>query len=146
MKNLIIKMQSQYRLAFNSLLNAPGFVVSVLLTMSLTLATLFVVLSLVNTYFVKPLDVLDEKNLYVIEQEVDTPSGTHAGFQSYKAIVHWYKSQNSFDKVAAISPGNFIVNSLPGEPRVVATYSTPDYFDLLKVPLLLGKSFLLSWL
>ena len=141
MKNTLVKMRSQYRLALNSLLNAPGFVSSVLVTISLTLATLFVVLSLVNTYFVKPLNVLNEKKLYVIEQEVDTPSGTHAGFQSYKSIIHWFKSQNSLDKVAAISPGNFIVTSLPGEPRVVATYATTDYFELLKVPVLLGQKF-----
>mgnify|MGYP006970136823 CR=1 FL=1 len=71
-----IKTKTQVNLAFRSLKNAPGFVTSVIVTMSLTLATLFVVFSLVNTYFLKPLNVLDEPKLYVVEQEVDTPAGT----------------------------------------------------------------------
>jgi len=139
--NTFIKLRSQFSLALRSLMNAPGFATSVMVTMSLTMATLFVVLSLVNSYFVKPLNVLDEQNLYVVEQEVDTPSGTHSGYQSYKAIVHWFKTQESFDKVAAISPGNMIVTNLPGEPKVVATYATQDYFELFKVPLILGQKF-----
>jgi predicted permease len=135
------KIQSQFKLALSSLMQAPGFVSSVLITMSLTMATLFVVLSLVNSYFVKPLNVLDENNLYVLEQEVDTPSGTHAGFQSYKAIIHWYKTQNSFDRAAAISPSQLMINNLPGEPKYTATYATPDYFELFNVPIILGRKF-----
>lgn len=136
-----IKTKTQFNLAFRSLKSAPGFVASVMVTMSLTLATLFVVFSLVNTYFLKPLDVLDEQKLYVVEQEVDTPIGTHSGFQSYKAIIHWYKTQSSFEKLTPVSPNNIMLTSLPGEPRVVATFAMPDYFDLLKVPMLLGQSF-----
>ena len=136
-----IRTKTQFNLAFNSLKNAPGFVASVMVTMSLTLATLFVVFSLVNTYFLKPLNVLDEQKLYVVEQEVDTPAGTHSGFQSYKSIIHWYKTQNSFDKLTPVSPNNIMLTSLPGEPRVVATFAMPDYFDIFKVPMLLGHSF-----
>jgi predicted permease len=136
-----IKTKTQVNLAFRSLKNAPGFVTSVIVTMSLTLATLFVVFSLVNTYFLKPLNVLDEPKLYVVEQEVDTPAGTHTGFQSYKSIVHWYKTQSSFDKITPVNPNNIILTNLPGEPKVIATFAMPDYFALFKVPMLLGQSF-----
>ena len=136
-----IKTKTQFNLAFNSLKNAPGFVASVIVTMSLTLATLFVIFSLVNTYFLKPLNVLDEGNLYVVEQEVDTPSGTHSGYQSYKSIIHWYKTQNSFDKLTPVNPNNIVLINLPGEPKAVATYAMPDYFDIFNVPMLLGHSF-----
>ncbi|MEW6982700.1 ABC transporter permease [Colwelliaceae bacterium 6471] len=141
MMNIYLKFKTQFRLAFKSLLNAPGFVSSVLVTMSLTMATVFVIFSLVNTYFLKPLNVLDEQKLYVVEQEVDTPSGTNSGYQSYKSMVHWMKTQNSFEKVAVVSPANDIITNLPGEPKVVATYTTPDYYDLFKVPLVLGQKF-----
>jgi len=137
----LIKTKTQVNLAFRSLKNAPGFVASVMVTMSLTLATLFVVFSLVNTYFLKPLNVLDEQRLYVVEQEVDTPAGTHSGYQSYKSIIHWYKTQNSFDKLTPVNPNNFILTNLPGEPKVVATFAMPDYFEIFKVPMILGQSF-----
>lgn len=61
MMSKFTKISSQLKLAFSSLMQAPGFVSSVLVTMSLTMATLFVVFSLVNSYFIKPLNVLDEK-------------------------------------------------------------------------------------
>jgi predicted permease len=136
-----IKTKTQVNLAFRSLKNAPGFVASVMVTMSLTLATLFVVFSLVNTYFLKPLNVLDEQKLFVVEQEVDTPAGTHSGYQSYKSIVHWYQTQSSFDRLTPVSPNNMILTSLPGEPKVIATFAMPDYYELFKVPMLLGQSF-----
>lgn len=137
----LIKAQTQFNLAFRSLKNAPGFVASVMVTMSLTLATLFVIFSLVNTYFLKPLKVLDEDKLYVVEQEVDTPAGTHSGYQSYKSIIHWYKTQSSFEKLTPVSPNNLILTSLPGEPKVIATFAMPDYFKLFNVPIIMGKTF-----
>ncbi|MCP4988924.1 MAG: FtsX-like permease family protein [Colwellia sp.] len=137
----LMKAQTQFNLAFRSLKSAPGFVASVMVTMSLTLATLFVIFSLVNTYFLKPLNVLDEDRLFVIEQEVDTAAGTLSGYQSYKAIIHWYKTQNSFEKLTPVNPNNFILTNLPGEPKVVASFTMPDYFEILKVPMLLGQSF-----
>ena len=136
-----IKTKTQCRLALKSLISAPGFVASVMVTMSLTLATLFVIFSLVNSYFIKPLNVLDESNLYVLEQEVDTPSGTHSHYQSYKSIIHWFNTQNSFDKIVAVNPGNIVLTNLPGEPKAIGTFSTPDYFDIFNVPIILGRKF-----
>jgi len=139
--NAFIKTKSQLSLAYKSLSNAPGFVASVMVTMSLTLATLFVIFSLVNTYFFKPLNVLDEKKLYVVEQEVTTPAGVHSGFQSYKSIIHWYKTQSSFEKLTPVSPNNMVFTNLPGEPKLAATFATPDYYDIFNVPIILGQKF-----
>ena len=137
----IRKFNTQFKLALKSIQNAPGFSASVIITMSLSLAMVFVIFALVNTYFIRPLNVLDENKLYVVEQEVDAASGTHSGYQSYKAIDHWIKTQNSFEKVAAISASDFIVKNLAGEPKVVATYASPDYYDIFKVPMILGNAF-----
>lgn len=138
--SLATKTLTQGRLALKSLLNVPGFVTSVVLTMSLTMATLFVVMSLVNTYFFRPLDVLDEPNLYVVEQEVETPTGVHSGFQSYKTIIQWLRTQSSFEKITPVSPSQMVVRNLPGEPKVLATFATADYFELLNVPVILGQA------
>jgi len=140
----LIRIKSQFSLAYKSLKSAPGFVASVILTMSLTLATLFVTFSLVNAYFFKPLNVLDEKNLYVVEQETSTITGVRSGFQSYKSIVHWYKTQSSFDKLTPVSLEHMMFTNLPGEPKVVVTFATPDYYDIFNVPIILGQNFSLD--
>ena len=65
----------------------------------------------------------------------------HSGFQSYKSIVHWYKSQSSFEKLTPVSPNNLVLTNLPGEPKVIATFASSDYYDIFKVPMILGQSF-----
>ena len=133
------RFAAQSRLAFQSLRQSPGFVFSVVATMSLTLAIVFVVVSLVNTYFIHPLDVHDEDNLYVIEQRIESDAGVYDGYQSYKGIVHWMRTQTVFDQAAAVSPSDMMVSSFPGEPKYVVTFASPDYFTLLNVPVILGR-------
>jgi macrolide transport system ATP-binding/permease protein len=139
--NPLLSLQTQLRLAYHSLRHAQGFAASVVTTMSLTLAIVLVVFALVNTYFFKPLNVVDESRLYVVEQEVETTAGVQSGFQSYKAIVHWYKTQRSFERLTPVNPGELVITNLPGEPKLVATFTMPDYFELLRVPLALGQKF-----
>ena len=134
-------ISAQFALAFQSLRKTPGFVLSVVMTMSCTLAVVFVVASVVNAYFIRPLKVLDEQNLYVVEQQVQTEAGTHTGYQSYKGIVHWMRTQQSLDKAAAISPANVTLMGVPGEPNVVSTFASAEYFTLFEVPILFGRGF-----
>jgi len=131
----------QLKLAYRSLLNAPGFLAATLITLSLTLASLFVVVSIVNTYFLKPMPVMDEKRLTVIEQETVFGSGSAMGFQSFQSIIHWYKNSNSFEKSAIMNSGQHIFTSIKGEPRVNVIFSTFEYFNILKVPFVLGQGF-----
>ena len=84
----LTKTRSQLRLAWASLMNAPGFVTAVVSTLALTLAALFVVLSLVNSYFLKPLDVFDENRMVVVEQSLTYDDYDAVGFQSYQSMVH----------------------------------------------------------
>lgn len=94
----LTKTHSQLRLAWASLMNAPGFVTAVVATLALTLATLFVVLSLVNSYFLKPLDVFDETRMVVVEQSLTYDDYDAVGFQSYQSMVHWLKNNQSFEQ------------------------------------------------
>ena len=135
------RIGAQFNLAFQSLRQAPGFVFSVVTTMAFTLAIVFIVVSLVNTYFIRPLNVHDEQNLYVIEQRVTTDTDVYDGYQSYKGIIHWMRTQQSLDDAAVISPADIMITSLPGEPRAIATFASPDYYKLFKVPLVLGQGF-----
>lgn len=132
---------AQLSLAFQSLRQAPGFVASVVATMACTLAVVFVIASLVNAYFIRPLKVYDEANLYTVEQSITTEAGVYDGFQSYKAIVHWMRTQTSFDYAFAINPADQVLLNLPGEPKLVSTYASVDYFKLFDVPLILGRGF-----
>ena len=124
----LTKTRAQLSLAWASLMNAPGFVTAVIATLALTLATLFVVLSLVNSYFLKPLDVYDESRMVVVEQSLTYDDYDATGFQS-------------FEQSMMINAGEQIFANLDGEPKEPVLYVGGNYFDLLNTPFLMGQGF-----
>lgn len=137
----LTKTRSQLRLAWASLMNAPGFLAAVVATLALTLATLFVVLSLVNSYFLKPLDVFDESRMVVVEQQTTYQENTSSGFQSYQSIVHWLKNNQSFEQAFMINAAEQVFSNLDGQPKEDVLYVGAEYFELLNTPFLLGQGF-----
>jgi predicted permease len=136
-----IKTRSQLRLAWASLMNAPGFVAAVVATLALTLATLFVVLSLVNSYFLKPLDVFDETRMIVVEQSLTYDSYDAVGFQSYQSIVHWLKNSPSFEYAFMVNAAEEVFTNIDGQPKKDLLYVGSEYFELLHTPFILGHGF-----
>ncbi len=132
----LTKIRTQLSLAWASLMNAPGFVTAVIATLALTLATLFVVLSLVNSYFLKPLDVYDENRMVVVEQSLTYDDYDATGFQSYQSMVHWLKHNQSFEQSMMINAGEEIFANLDGQPKnryfmwaaIILTCCTPHSY------------------
>ena len=137
----LTKTRSQLRLAWASLMNAPGFVTAVVATLALTLATLFVVLSLVNSYFLKPLDVFDETRMVVVEQSLTYDDYDAVGFQSYQSMVHWLKNNQSFEQAFMMNAAENVFLYLDGQPKKDVLYVGGEYFELLHTPFLLGHGF-----
>ena len=137
----LTKTRSQLRLAWASLMNAPGFVTAVVSTLALTLAALFVVLSLVNSYFLKPLDVFDESRMVVVEQSLTYDDYDAAGFQSYQSMVHWFKNNKSFENAFIINANEMIFKNIAGEPKEDILYVSGEYFELLNTEFILGQPF-----
>lgn len=132
---------TQLRLAKASLLNAPAFSAAVVLTLALTLTSLFVVLSVINVYFFKPLPVQEESQLAVVELRTGYGDNISVGFQNYPALTHLYNNQTSFERQFMANTDEFIALNLPGEPKLRAMYTTGEYFKILNVPLALGSHF-----
>lgn len=137
----LTKTRSQLRLAWASLMNAPGFVTAVVATLALTLATLFVVLSLVNSYFLKPLDVFDETRMVVVEQSLTYDDYDAVGFQSYQSMVHWLKNNQSFEQAFMMNAAENVFLYLDGQPKKDVLYVGGEYFELLHTPFVLGHGF-----
>lgn len=137
----LTKTRAQLSLAWASLMNAPGFVTAVIATLALTLATLFVVLSLVNSYFLKPLDVYDESRMVVVEQQTTYQDNTSSGFQSYQSIVHWIKNNQSFEHAFMVNAAENIFLNLNSQPKKDVLYVGGEYFELLHTPFVLGGGF-----
>lgn len=135
----LARLVSQIKHSALSLKQAPGFTSAIMLTLSLTLACFFVVMSLFSSYFVKPLGVDNEARLVVVEQDNVYSDKNSPGYQSFGSIIHWFKTQNNFDRVAAINTGEDVIMTLPGQPKLNMTFASNDYYDLVNMPLALGR-------
>ena len=135
------QLLTQMRLAKASLLNAPAFSLAVISTLALTLTALFVVLSLINVYFFKPLPVQQESRLAVVELQTGYGDDKSSGFQSYPALTHLFNNQNSFERQFMTNTSDFVALNLPGEPKFASVFATSEYYKVLNVPLILGTHF-----
>lgn len=133
------RLTTQIKHASSSLLQAPGFTSAIVLTLSLTLACFFVVMSLFSSYFIKPLNVDDEARLVVVEQDNVYSDKNSPGYQSFQSIIHWYNNHDNFDKVAAVNTGEDVIFNLPGQPKLNMTFASDDYYDITNMPLAIGS-------
>jgi len=132
----------QLKQAFLSLKKKPGFVVSVVSTMGITLGALLCVLTLAYVMLLKPLPYPEQDRLYLVESTVvDKDDKQIFSAFNYRSLVDFYRQQTSFESAALIAYGYNVLVSQPAQPQVLTTYVTPEIFELLNVPMAIGRSF-----
>lgn len=128
-------------LALSSLKKAPGFVITVVLTLAITLGALITTFSIAYLLFVKALPYDNYEQLNLIEVALaDKGKQVFAGGHAYPGAVDIYKSKNNLDTVALIHFEEQIASSVGGQPLINATYVTPEYFQLGSVKMELGRA------
>ncbi|NQZ89940.1 MAG: ABC transporter permease [Colwellia sp.] len=132
----------QLKQAFLSLKKKPGFVISVVSTMGITLGALLCVLTLAYVMLIKPLPYPEQDRLFLVESTVvDKDNKQIFSAFNYRSLVNFYRQQTSFESAALIAYGYNVLVSQPSQPQVATTYVTPEIFELLNVPMALGRSF-----
>jgi|GEM_PF-509307 len=128
--------------AYLGLKQKPGFVFSVVTTMSVTLAALLCVLTLAYVMLLKDLPYPDAERLYKVEHVLSKASEdwSDANF-SYPSLMNLYKNQQVFSDSAIIYYGERNLTSHQAQPRINTTYVTPQWFELFDMPLALGRVF-----
>ncbi|NQY64395.1 MAG: ABC transporter permease [Alteromonadaceae bacterium] len=133
-----------YRLtqAYLSLKQKPGFVLSVVSTMGLTLGALLCVVTLAYLLLLKPLPYPKEDKLYkVIHQEFNDENKFQGDYFNSPSLRHLYLKQTVFDQAAMIFYGEGVSTSLANQPKKTTTYVTPNWFNLLDSQFIYGRGF-----
>jgi predicted permease len=132
----------QLKQAFLSLKKKPGFVLSVVSTMGITLGALLCVLTLAYVMLIKPLPYPDQEKLYWVEHGLaDNFGEERASSFSYPGMIHFYEKQNVFSESALLCFGESLLASDPAQPLVNTTFVTPEFFSLMATPIVLGRAF-----
>ncbi len=128
--------------AWASLKKKPGFVLTVLLTMGITLGALLCALTLNYLLLVEPLPYPEQERIFVAEHELlGAEKETKAIAFTYPGLVHLYKSKEAFEQAAMMSYGQDVIISHNSQPLVDVAYVTPELHQILASPLALGRLF-----
>jgi predicted permease len=134
-------MIQDLRLAFRSLLNSPGFTLVALVTIALAIGANTAVFSLVHTmFFAPPGYAKPHEVVQVFSQDKKNPK-TYRGF-SYPTYAD-IRAQNSiFTDALAYNLALVGLGQKGDTRRTFAAITTSNYFSVLGVPLLRGRTFL----
>lgn len=124
-----------------SLSRVPGFVLTTMFTLSLTLGVLLAAFSLNHLLIFKALPYPDAQNLILMEQELQEGNKKFSGSQYFIAQKLMYQQQKTLESMALVFRSNDILASLRDKPLTEISYVTPEYFELLGVPVVIGRGF-----
>jgi predicted permease len=131
-----------FKQAWASLKKKPGFVATVVVTMGTTLGALLCVLTLAYLLILQPLPYPEQDKLYNVVHVLSDQSGEIQGEAfTYPGLLHLYKNQTVFEKATLIDYEQEVLGSLPHQPTLNTAYVTPEWFELLAAPMLMGRLF-----
>jgi predicted permease len=126
------------RYGARTLRKSPGFAAVAILTLALGIGVNTALFSVVNGVLLNPLPYPQPNQL--VELWWDRTPGQHSSV-TYLNFLDWQKQSTAFSQVGAYLQDNMIVTGA-GEPeRVDGVKTSANFFDLLGVKPLLGRSF-----
>ena len=118
----------------------PGFALVVVLTIGLGIGANSAIFSVVNGVLLKPLPYEKGEQLVVLHQEQPLAAGTRMSF-SYQEVLD-YRTAASLDGVVEFHNMWFILVGRPEPERVSTGVVSANFFDVLGVRPLYGRTFL----
>jgi putative ABC transport system permease protein len=128
------------RHGFRSLLRSPGFTVAALLTIALGVGASTSVFSVVRGVVLRPLPFADPDGLVMVWLN-NPPQNIDEDVTSFPAFSAWREQSTTLSHVVGVRSSTITLTG-GGEPEEArAALVTRGYFDMLGVPLALGRDF-----
>jgi hypothetical protein len=90
----------------------------------------------------EPLTYPQQDKLYNVSYLLnDKMNQLEADSFTYPGLIHLYRNQDVFEKIALIGYGQDVLTSLPHQPTFNTAYVTPEWFGLLGASMQLGRMF-----
>jgi predicted permease len=131
-------MRATLRLAFRQLRKSPGFALTAVLTLALAIGANAIVFSVLNALVLRPLNVPNPGNLYMVERNYGSETTLSQSYPDYRDL----RDQNrSFDSLVMYDiMGGVGLDTGKGNPSVVWPYLVSgNYFDALGIQPYLGR-------
>jgi len=134
-------MLTDFRTAWRSIRRSPGFALSAVLTLSLTVGANTAVFSVADAVLFRPLPYADPDRLFVLQAR-DPQSGTRYGFVP-DDLLRWISERAAdLGELGTLEIRRSVVVDTPDGPeRVAIAQVSPDYFRILGVHPARGRLF-----
>lgn len=124
-----------------SLSRVPGFVLTTVFTLSLTLGILLAAFSLNHLLIFKALPYQDADRLILVKQEIQDGKAIYRGSQFFVAQNLMYQQQKTLESMSLIYRNRAVLASHSQKPLTEVSFVTPEYFNILTIPMILGRAF-----
>ena len=134
-------MVQDLRYAVRTLLRSPGFTATAALTLALGIGVTSLMFGVVNAVLLRPLPYPDQQQLMLIfnvnsnAPDVNTIRATALDFEDYRSRLR------TFDSLAGHIGTGFTFSGQQGTELVIGQTVTPDFFKVLGVAPLVGRTF-----
>ncbi|HSS98983.1 MAG TPA: ABC transporter permease [Terriglobales bacterium] len=136
------------RYALRQLRKNPGFTAVAMLTLALGIGANSAIFSAVNALLLRPLPYPDRDRLVTMQDIPPGPPSQNFALPYGGEIVEWRKQDQVFDRMEMVSAAGGDVSTFLGRhgapERIHIQFATPGFFQMLGVPLALGRTFVKS--
>lgn len=134
---LLFGLMSDLKIALRTLAHSPRFTLGIGSVLTLTVAATVLVISAFNAIVLRPLPYPDASSIFEINKAVPGRIGGHSWltFQALRTRTHSFSIIAGYEPMVAdyyFDQAHDVVRALP---------ISAGYFELLKIPLFLGRSF-----
>ena len=139
MQELVRDAVRDGRYALRQLRRAPGFTWTAVLTLSLTVGLAATVFSVFDALLIRPLPYGEPERIVVLEPR--SPSG-YTQPASWPEYRFWRENNRAFTALAGFSTQTMNLRGPQGPAAIHAVHATDNFFTVLGVQPLLGRTFL----
>ncbi len=126
------------RFAFRTLRKSPGFTAIAILTLALGIGANTALFSVVNGVLLNPLPFPNPGQLVTVDaSKPNFPTGSI----SYPNFLDWHRINHCFSFFAVARPTEYLLTGMGGTEELRAAAITSDFFPLLGIHPVLGRSF-----
>ncbi|MGB8542903.1 MAG: ABC transporter permease [Candidatus Acidiferrales bacterium] len=129
------------RYAIRMLAKSPGFTAVAVLTLALAIGANTALFSVINGVLLNPLPYPHPEQLITLHE---SKPNFNTGSISYPNFLDWQKENHTLSSMAVSRPYSFSLTNLGEAEQIPGQYVTSDFFSILGVKPVIGRSFVSS--
>ena len=127
------------RFSFRQLRKSPGFALTAVLTLALGIGVNTAVFSIMDAVVFRPLAVPDLSRVVTVAEQKDHGDYQQVALANYE---DWTRQSHSFERLAVWTSGDLTLTGAGDVAHVQAAYASANFFDVMRVNPLMGRTFL----